>query len=54
MPRAKTLKLKEGINIFNLNRDKKRLAKIHISIKDGVITISPELVKGSEIEVRVR
>ncbi len=54
MPKAKTLKLKEGINIFNLSRDKKKLAKIHINVEGDIITIFPELVKGSMVEVELR
>ncbi len=54
MPRAKTLKLKRGVNLFNLNNGLERLARIRVDLIDNVISVKPILVKGMSVKVSIK
>jgi len=54
MPKAKSLRLKEGINIFNLKtlKGKNILARIHVTMDGDNIMINPELRMGKSISIQ--
>ena len=54
MPRAKTLKLNEGVNLFNLNTGKTRLARIRVELIGKHISVKPILLRGESVNVSVK
>jgi len=53
MPRARTLELRDGKNIFNLKVGNSVFGKIHVTVnlKDLKVQVAPELIKGKSFDL---